>query len=167
MTFEATQYSLRPASRLNRVACIHDFTTVINGLGMPGMLASVFLPGLDDTRLQTIEKVFVLENTNKESLFVVLPYETLECPQSGKHKHARREIWLGRYDVTLRCFSKRCLNQTPVGTARRGTLHTLRWAKLAALLGDDNMTDPDDLLVCTVYMLQGLLATWFKIYTTE
>lgn len=70
-----------------------------------------------------------------EVLFVAVRLPGLQCPVGGTHKHARRELWLGPRDLTLRCFSRRCMNAWEGKEEKRGVVTRVAWGDVCKRLG--------------------------------
>jgi hypothetical protein len=141
---------------LLRVPCNRPFLDALLGLQLDIELGSaLFGSGASFGRPKSAH---LLLTKNNEVVFVVLRLETCLCPRGGSHKSASREIWIGARDITLRCFSRRCVNYELVNRLtcpRKGVVACVEWCSLGAVLWDS----PEDEAAGTDALLLGLIHT--------
>lgn len=90
-------------------------------------------------------------------LFVAIRLPGLRCPVGGTHKHARRELWLGPMDLTLRCFSRRCMNTWDSKEGQRGVLTRVAWSDVCKRLGVCEDVEDD---FGSWMLVKGVMGRW-------
>lgn len=129
------------SARLTRGSVANEVVAAVVGLGLGvELMAALFgVSMIADSGMRLETAV----NGDGDSVFVVMVLATYMCPVSEMHKSAKREIWMGVSDVTLRCFSHRCADKSCDG--RYGVVKSVTWQQLAEYFGyvenDDENSD--------------------------
>lgn len=150
--------SPRGLSSMRRLPLPEPLSAAVTAINLHADLHSFMLPDGVPADMYSLE-----DSSSGDVVFVVLESSTNNCPRSGTHKSPRREIWLSRTEITLRCFSHSC-RQTSPSNQRRNVLDSKSWYEFANYCGLDPHTQTPCEDNSAVY-LSVLLATHLQFFS--
>lgn len=129
-TLVFSPYDFLPDPGLVRGPCPKVHNELISALALDKDLYTVFFKTAPSVPVSAERPLHVMKDNQGIVVFVVMSLLTLACPRSGTHKSPCRQVWFNKSSVSLRCFSRRCLNSNSSLHTNKGMVHSITWPDL-------------------------------------